>query len=76
MLRYQVKFLDGWAPVDTGIVLADGRLAWWKGEFRGIAQTTFWMLTEYTRNHPVFKAACWEALSAEEKKAALERRAA
>lgn len=74
MLRYEVNFRGEWRPIDTGIVLIDGRLAWWRGSYKGIAPAPYWMLTAETRSNPIFRAACWESLTDEEKAYSLERR--
>ena len=74
MLHYQVNFRGVWVSVQTGILLIDGRLAWWHGSLKGIAPAPYWMLTEATRTNPVFRAACWESLTDEEKAHSLERR--
>lgn len=74
MLKYQVNLRGNWTPVDIGIVLIDGRLAWWAGSIKGIAPAPYWMLMPSTRTNPQFRQACWESLTDEEKAYSLERR--
>lgn len=74
MLRYQVNFGGTWTDVDTGIVLIDGRLAWWSGSNKGIAPAPYWMLTAASRTNARFRGACWDALTDEERQYSLERR--
>lgn len=74
MLRFQVKVRGRWVEVDKGIVLANGCLAWWRNQDKGIISPPYWMLTESTRRDPRFRQVCWDALTEEERQYSLTRR--
>lgn len=75
-IRFEVRVPGGsWVEAIYGTILQYNRLSYRLPDgCRGIAAVGGWRLSEATLSDPIFKKACWDALSHDEKMAALLRK--